>query len=1061
MHPLGLPDLATDQPAELPRVLSANSLYQVVVDAIRVLDTNGTAWSIENPRNSLMWHIPGFLVLAADIHTQFVYFPHCAYGGDRPKWTAWLHRPATLFKALAATCPGESHSHRHAPWGASESGTFATALETVYPDELCESVVAGVRAFFAVPPLRPLPVLRCRGESVQLPARPHRLAADRQPRGSAARALLPEFEKTLSVVAAFPPADPRLRPGYTWAATTIGEVSIPKGAKTVRTVFPGASGADNAVDPPPPLPTRGCLKHIKVLCDNDTYIGRASSGPGRKFLSASKWANPFRLADCPDRATCLERYSAHLHSSTSLVKSLDVLYGRRLVCHCLPHQSCHADIIIQAVAALHLPEQELDVTVTVGIYADMPSFAASALQLRHPFEWHSSSASIVNSLLYRMSTSNVEVASLRARALDHWRQRADQLAGKEAELHAMMDRRVAKVMAGKNILVLVEMLHSIGFPTAGDVGHYLSTGFPVTGPFPPTGIFPLRSKEAEFSVTDLWSMAADIRQRVIGACGPSGDAVLDRKLFDITTEEVQKGWLEGPLEPEALKQLGCWIPSRRFAVVQGSKVRPIDDYTISQVNGAFSAEECIDPADVDAIAANAKAHADALVMPESARSSSSPFSGVPRHADRQHDRLLGRMWDIASAYKNLAVRPSQAELAIVVVWDPAASCARLYRQLALPFGASASVLSFNWVGVSICSILTEIFRVGATAFYDDYTVLEASGLCESTTATVEGFFSLIGWPLKELPGFAPVFSPLGARFDLEQASQGVIVVGNKPERVEEMCSEIHQLQLDDDISAKKLEKLRGRLLFQRSLCFGRFGGMALRLLTLALMASFTSASRTVPRQLLPELRAALRTLSDAVRFTPARSIKVVLHLPHVCFTDGAFEDELGMRIGGVLFDRVGRRVLYFGVRLSAAVEAHLLKSSVNPITAVELAAAFFAVILWQKVLKDQAFIIFVDNDAAKHSVVRAYSKVEDVAELAAAIADAEIKARSLGYWERVPSASNVADPPSRGSPPPPVAGWPLPLACDCTGVAAHWGHVGLPAQILRGWRGPQHAPVAP
>ena len=69
LYPLGLPDLAVDQPAEVPRVLAANLLYQVVVEAVQILNQNGTAWSIENPRNSLLWHIPGFLDLATDINT--------------------------------------------------------------------------------------------------------------------------------------------------------------------------------------------------------------------------------------------------------------------------------------------------------------------------------------------------------------------------------------------------------------------------------------------------------------------------------------------------------------------------------------------------------------------------------------------------------------------------------------------------------------------------------------------------------------------------------------------------------------------------------------------------------------------------------------------------------------------------------------------------------------------------------------------------------------------------------------------------------------------------------
>ena len=110
-----------------------------------------------------------------------------------------------------------------------------------------------------------------------------------------------------------------------------------------------------------------------------------------------------------------------------------------------------------------------------------------------------------------------------------------------------MDTRVTNAMKWKRTLLFVEMLHSIHFPSAKELGHYLSSGFPIAGPFPPTGVFPARVKRADLNVNDLWAMATDIRATVISACQPSGDDSLDQQLIDITNEEVQKGWLEGAL----------------------------------------------------------------------------------------------------------------------------------------------------------------------------------------------------------------------------------------------------------------------------------------------------------------------------------------------------------------------------------------------------------------------------------------------------------------------------------------------------------------------------------
>ena len=54
-----------------------------------------------------------------------------------------------------------------------------------------------------------------------------------------------------------------------------------------------------------------------------------------------------------------------------------------------------------------------------------------------------------------------------------------------------------------------------------------------------------------------------------------GDAALDRDLFEVTMGEVQKGWLRGPLRQRDLDDLGCWVASKRFPVLQGKKLRPL------------------------------------------------------------------------------------------------------------------------------------------------------------------------------------------------------------------------------------------------------------------------------------------------------------------------------------------------------------------------------------------------------------------------------------------------------------------------------------------------------
>ena len=187
-HPLGLPHIEFTRPRYWARVQAANELYRVTAEMAAMCMDMGIAVSIENPRLSLMWWVPAVRALSERSDTSFAWFQHCAYGGARPKWTGWLSYPADLFEHLNKTCPGESASHVHAPWGHDEDLGFATALETVYPTQLCDEIVSIVSERLQIPRARPLPVIRARGTDPLRRHRPEREAAGRQSRGGRGRA---------------------------------------------------------------------------------------------------------------------------------------------------------------------------------------------------------------------------------------------------------------------------------------------------------------------------------------------------------------------------------------------------------------------------------------------------------------------------------------------------------------------------------------------------------------------------------------------------------------------------------------------------------------------------------------------------------------------------------------------------------------------------------------------------------------------------------------------------------------------------------------------------------
>ena len=149
---------------------------------------------------------------------------------------------------------------------------------------------------------------------------------------------------------------------------------------------------------------------------------------------------------------------------------------------------------------------------------------------------------------------------------------------------------------------------------------------PISGTFPETGVFSKIEPTAADDIEDVLADYVRSNAAVLASCTSSGDAEQDRSLYAKTLDEVEPGWLQGPLDHDDVARLGPHLVSKRFGVVQGSKLRPVDDYSVSGINGTLCATEAIDPADVDQVTSNCRSHADALAIDPRLRGSGSPFT---------------------------------------------------------------------------------------------------------------------------------------------------------------------------------------------------------------------------------------------------------------------------------------------------------------------------------------------------------------------------------------------------------------------------------------------------
>ena len=180
-HLLGVPDMT---PFDRIKVNAANMLYERMGKFIEWLDSRGVAWVLENPTNSFLWEL-GYFSYAVQ-HGYFAHCHACAYGSSRPKKTSFSSNRSGI-QVMQKFCEDVA-PHEHAPWGVSDDGGFATALEAQYPDAMCDQLVKFVDDLCADNGIKLLP------SSLQQPR------AHKQSKGQATPQLVPEYERVVSLL---------------------------------------------------------------------------------------------------------------------------------------------------------------------------------------------------------------------------------------------------------------------------------------------------------------------------------------------------------------------------------------------------------------------------------------------------------------------------------------------------------------------------------------------------------------------------------------------------------------------------------------------------------------------------------------------------------------------------------------------------------------------------------------------------------------------------------------------------------------------------------------------
>ncbi len=659
-------------------------------------------------------------------------------------------------------------------------------------------------------------------------------------------------------------------------------------------------------------------------------------------------------------------------------------------------------------------------------------FVGRASEVRHPYEAPAAVPDRTALAAFSILTNGpFGTARRRREELARWRRRADELDQMERDLCNAAPPCVracwsgspdgapnpTEPWAGKRTELFREMAVEAGVPSVDMLVEFLRGGAPPFGVLPPTGLFDSRPHTATKTLTEVLQTSKWSKPVLRSTVRPNPEPRIDREVAERTDEEVQEGKAAGPFtEVEVDAILGpWWAPCRRVGILQGDSIRPIDDFSEFLHNASSDTDEYVDLSGVDGVVALMKLLGEAVQDDEVTITleDGQVMRGRlhPGFKDLKARMPVGRALDLKRAYKQVPTAPSMRRLVVVALWHPGLQKVVYYILYVLPFGARNSVFIFGGLARALEMIMAWCFQLILTQYVDDFPQLEPAASAESATV-FEEVLGLLGWQVKkndgEIPQFCLDFTALGVQFDLRSATQGKMHIMNKLGRSERVAEVVQQVRSGSGPRRPLLETLRGLVGFARGQCFGRCGAFALHRLSRLLAAPTL--------QLSADDVEALEFWPAFLRSAPPRELRLgdARH-PVLIWTDGA-EEPSGVGVGAVLLDQeTGAREAWGGCVEPVVVNGWKTADGTEKVIhQAEVLPCVLAVTAWRQHLHQRRALIFVDNDGARGALVKGTSASGASAALIHAFW-LEIGACAACVWiDRVASASNPADGPSRG-----------------------------------------------
>ena len=528
--------------------------------------------------------------------------------------------------------------------------------------------------------------------------------------------------------------------------------------------------------------------------------------------------------------------------------------------------------------------------VTIGIHRDPEIFVQEALC--NGFPGRSDAAlpcPMREAVLFSAEHDPMFVARHRSEEVRRLVAMARDLAPVERELKSNMSDRRRKILGCKRLKLMEALLAEIGSRDV-DLAKDVADGFDLVGKLPESHVFSRKLRPASLAPESLRNIAPKARAAVLASVRSSGDAQMDRDLYQVTLAERDKGFLEGPVDPDSIPFNGT--VTRRFGVLQKGKLRPIGDYRASLVNSSVTQTEMVTIHGIDHIAALGSMFMTSL------------------HMKGRRTDLVAKCWDLSGAYKQLALSDPAFELdSYLVVWDPDLKRCSVFKQKVLPFGSIASVTGFLRYSHAVWAIGCRILKLCWSSYFDDFLHLESSLLKDHADMCVQMLFDLLGWKLsaEKLLPYHSLCKVLGVELDLSKTPDLVFDVANTESRKRELVKTLDEVLSSRKLSRHDSEKLRGRLQFASGQLFGRRIRNCMNAL---------NAHAREGRQLVDDsLAASLEVIKFLIANQRPRQVTVSHEKFAHLYVDASFAPGKHSGLGGLLYDQGGAVLGFFSEQI--------------------------------------------------------------------------------------------------------------------------------------------------